>query len=106
MPDHVRGQHVAGELHALKGAIDGAGERLSERGLADAGNAFDQKVSAGENADQREADDVILTANHAAKGLFQFSSFVRNGDSGLGRHCFDSTICFGEGAELPTSWGF
>ena len=90
--DNVGGQHVAGKLHALKGAVDGAGERLSESGLANAGNAFDEQMSAGENTDQREADNVILTANHAAKSLFEFGGFVGNGDSGLGRHCFDSTI--------------
>ena len=34
---HVGGQHVAGELDALKGAVDGAGQRLAERRLADRG---------------------------------------------------------------------
>ena len=86
--EHVGRQHVAGELHALKGAIDGAGERLSERGLADSGNAFDEQVSAGEDADQGEADDVVLAANHAAQSLFEFGSLGRHSDSGLGRHWF------------------
>src|SRR5579859_173870 len=89
---NVGGQHVAGKLHALKGAVDGARERLSERGFANAGNALNQQVSTGENADQREADDVVLAANHTAQGLFEFGGFVRNSDGGLGRHYFDSTI--------------
>ena len=49
-----------------KAAIDGAGQGLAKRGLADAGNAFDEQVSAGEDADQRQADDIVLAANHAA----------------------------------------
>ncbi len=103
--DHVGGQHVAGELHALKGAIDGAGQRLSERGLAHAGNAFNQQVSAGENADQREPNHVVLTANHAAEGGFEFGGFMRNGGNGLGRHSF-SILLFGAArAELRTSCG-
>ena len=72
---HVGRQHVAGKLHALKGAVDGAGESLPQRGLADAGNALDQQVSAGKNADQRQPDNIVLAANHAAQGLFQFSGF-------------------------------
>src|SRR5205807_10238641 len=89
---HVGGQHVAGKLHALKGAIDGAGERLSERGLADSGNAFDQKMSAGENADQREAHHIVLAANHAAQRLFQVGGFVRYGNGSFRRHWMDFTI--------------
>jgi len=75
-------------LYALKSAVDGAGERLAERGFADAGNAFDEQVSAGENADQGEADDVVFTANHAAQGSFKVGSFVRYGDGSFGRHWF------------------
>ena len=90
--EHVGRQHVAGELHALKGAIDGAGERLSQRSLADSGNAFDQQVSAGEDADQREAHDIVFAANHAAQRFFQFGSFVGYGNCGLRRHWMDFTI--------------
>ena len=94
---NIRRQHVAGELHALKGAIDGAGKSLPKRGLANSGNTFDQQVSAGKNADQREANHVVFAANHAAQGLFEFSGFVRNSDGSLGRHCLDSTIGHGKG---------
>src|SRR5579859_185724 len=100
---HVGGEHVAGELHALEGAIDGASERLSESGLADSGNAFDEQVSAGEDADQGEADDIVFAANDAAQGLFQLSGFVRNGDGGLGRHSYRFYYRGAERAELPTS---
>ncbi len=38
-----------------------------------------QQMPTRENADQREADHVVLTANHAAESFFQFGGFVRNG---------------------------
>jgi len=57
-------------------------------------------VSAGENADQREANHVVLAANHAAQRFFEFGGFMGNGDCGLGRHYFDSTI--GRGADGVT----
>ena len=76
---HVGGQQVAGELHALKRAVDGASKRLSESGLADARNAFNEQVPAGEDADQREADDIVFAANDAAQGRFKFSGFMRYG---------------------------
>ena len=38
-PQNIGGKHVAGELHPLKGAIEGPGQGLSQRGLADAGYA-------------------------------------------------------------------
>src|SRR4029077_5536763 len=80
------------ELHPLKRAIDSAGQSLSERGLADSRDSFDEQVSAGEDADQREADNIVLTANHAAQSFFQFDSLGRHSDGDLGRHSFDSTI--------------
>src|SRR5579863_3872644 len=85
---NVGRQQVTGKLHALKSAVDGAGEGLSERGLADSGNALNEQVSAREDADQSEADNVVFAANDAAQGLFEFSSLVGNGGSGLRRHRF------------------
>src|SRR4029077_12762097 len=41
---------------------------------------------------QREADNVVLAANHTAKRLFQFCSSLGYASKGLGRHLFDSTI--------------
>ncbi len=70
---HVRGQHVAGELDALKAAVDGAGERLAERGLADSRDAFDQQMAFGENGNQGEAEDVVLAADDAAQTRFKFA---------------------------------
>jgi len=57
----IRWQHVAGELHPLKSTVDGAGQSLSQRCLTNARNAFDEQVSTGEDADQCEADDIVLS---------------------------------------------
>jgi len=43
---------------------------LSQRGLADSRNAFNEQVSAGKDADQREAHDIVFAANHAAQRFF------------------------------------
>ena len=82
----VRRQHVAGELHPLKAAINGASQSLSQRSLAHARNALNQKVSTRKNADQRQPDDIVLPANHAPQRPFQLFSFVRCGNSNLRRH--------------------
>jgi hypothetical protein len=71
----------------LKGAIDGAGQRLAKRGLADSWNALNQKMSAGKNADQRQPHNLVLAADYAAQGLFQIGGFMRYSDRGLRRHC-------------------
>ena len=71
MPRTSRGQHVAGELNALKAAVEGAGQGLAERGLADAGNAFDQQMALGEDGDQCQAKDLVLAANDTCAGSFR-----------------------------------
>ncbi len=43
-----------------KEQLNDARERLRQRGLADAGDVFDQQVAAREQRDQRELDDVFL----------------------------------------------
>ena len=69
--EHVARQHVAGELEPVEIAVDGAGQRLRERGFADAGDVFDEQVAAREQADHRRAHDVRLAADHVAEGGFQ-----------------------------------
>ena len=63
---HIGGQHVASELNALEAAIDGAGQRLAERGLADSRGTFDQQVALRENGNQSQPQNVILAANDSA----------------------------------------
>ncbi len=56
----VAGQQVRGELHAADRAVDGAGQRLGQRGLADARHVLDQQVALGEQGDQRDAHHLGL----------------------------------------------
>ena len=66
----IGGQHVAGELHSLKAAVEGPGQSLAKSSLADAGNAFDQQVSASQERNQREPDNIVLAANDLARARF------------------------------------
>ncbi|SPF47293.1 hypothetical protein SBA1_730005 [Candidatus Sulfotelmatobacter kueseliae] len=81
--EHVGRQHVAGELHPLKGAVNGPGQSLSERGFADPGNAFNQQVPAGENRHQSQAHHFVAAANHPAQSPFEVLGFVRNSGGDL-----------------------
>ena len=60
--------------------------RLRAAWTYDSGDAFNEQMSAGENADQREADYIVFAANHAAESLFEFGGFVGYGAGGLERH--------------------
>ena len=44
----------------LDRAVDGPGQRLGQRRLADAGHVLDQQVALGEQGDQRDPDDLRL----------------------------------------------
>ena len=54
------GQEVGRALDPAEDAADGAGERLGEQGLADAGDVLDEEVTAGEQRDEREPDRLGL----------------------------------------------
>ena len=65
--DDVRGQQVAGELHALPGEPQHLRERVRERGLADAGHVFDEQVAARQQAGEREAHGLGLAEDDAVE---------------------------------------
>ena len=70
--EHVAGQHVAGELQAVEAAGYRAGQRLRQRGLADAGHVFDEQMAARQQRDQRQADHVALCRESLGHGGFEF----------------------------------
>ena len=72
---HVAGQHVAGELQAVKAAGDRARQRLRQRGLAHAGHVFDEQMAARQQADQRKANHFRLAANRRAERRLERSQF-------------------------------
>ncbi len=65
-PGHVAGQQVGRELDAREAAREGPGQRLGEKGLADAGVVLDDHVPAGEQGDHAGLDHVVLAEDHRA----------------------------------------
>ena len=58
------GQQVGRELDAPHRAVDGAGQRLGELGLADPGHVLDEQVAFGEQDGEPEADGVVLALDN------------------------------------------
>ena len=83
-PEHVARQQVARELDASQLAADRLGKSARERRLADAGDVFDEDVTAREERDQRELDRVGLALEgllHSGAKLLQHGrSLARDGD--------------------------
>jgi len=82
----VAGQQIAGELDAMEAAIDGAGERMGQRGFADSGDIFNEEVSAGEQADQGQADYFGLAADGQTERRLERVQGGRRAQDGLPRH--------------------
>ena len=66
--DDVRGQQVAGELHALPGEAEHLRQRVRQRGLADAGHVLDEQVAARQQAGECQAHGLGLAEDHAVQG--------------------------------------
>ena len=58
--EHVAREEVACKLHAFQVAANGFGHGARERGLADTRDVLDQQVSASEQGDESELDDLGL----------------------------------------------
>jgi len=69
--DHVRGQHVGGELDALEAGADGAGEGRGQRGLAHPGHVLDEDVAAGEQTHHGQPHGLGLAHEGAAHVGFE-----------------------------------
>ena len=71
---HVARQQVGGELDAVERAVDGAGERLREHRLADAGHVLDEQVALGQEHGEGGRDRLALARDdgldvlHDARG--------------------------------------
>ena len=61
--DKVGGQQVRSELHALPRAIDRRCERLGQTGLANAWHVFDEQVTFGQQAHDRQFDCITLAVD-------------------------------------------
>ena len=62
---HVAGQQIRRELQPADRAVDRAGERLGELGLADARHVLDQQVPLGQQHGQAQPHDFGLAFDHA-----------------------------------------
>ncbi len=65
---------------------------MGQSGLADAGDAFDQEMSASQHRNQRQADDVILAADDFLELIFQAGGPMRRGNHAFQGHGGDSTM--------------
>jgi hypothetical protein len=77
--EHVARKQIRSELNALEGAMKGFGERLRQRGLADAGNVFNEQVAAGKERDQRKLNGFFLAKDGARDGALQLGDDLRGG---------------------------
>jgi hypothetical protein len=79
----VGGHEVGGELDARELQVEGLGKRADEEGFADAGNAFEQNVTAAEEAGEHAFDDFALadddSADLLAHGFKIFAECVGGG---------------------------
>jgi hypothetical protein len=82
-PENIAGQKIGSELNALESAMEGARKSLGKSGLANAGNVFDEQMSAGEKGDEGELDDIFFAENGAGNGALELRYDMRGG----GRHC-------------------
>ena len=87
----VHGHQVGGELDAGEGEGHGLGEFADEQGFGEAGDAHEEGVTAGEEADAELLDDVILAdddpAEFGGEAGVSGAEFVDGGDVVCGEGC-------------------
>ena len=64
--DDVRRDEVGSELHAPEGAAEHLGDGLDRQGLRKAGDALDQQVAAGQQADEHALEHLVLPGDDPA----------------------------------------
>src|SRR5256886_17281875 len=92
---HIARQQIRSELNALKAAMKRFGESLRQRGLAHAGNVFDEQMAAREKRDQRQLDGVFLAEDGARDGALELRDdlsgggwhLVRSEERRVGKEC-------------------
>src|SRR5882762_1501464 len=77
--ENIAGEQIRRELDTLKAAMEGFCERLSESGLADAGDVFDEQMAAREQGDERELDGVFLAIDGARDGALELRDDLGGG---------------------------
>jgi hypothetical protein len=97
----VGGQQVGRELDPSPRATDGTGDRLRQGRLAHAGDVLDQEMALREQADEPEADRLLLAPDHLLDvGEHCVEEPVERGMTGRGRRLH------GDGELLASEGGF
>ena len=74
--DDVRGHQVGRELDAVELQMQRLGQGADQAGLAEAGDALEQDVPVGQQADDRPVDDFFLAHDHLADLAAQAAAAV------------------------------
>jgi len=74
--DNVGRHQVRRELDAREFETQRFGQRADEQGLAEAGHAFEQRVSASEEACEHALDDLLLPDDHLADFVAQLLELI------------------------------
>ena len=83
----IGGQHVGGELEAAEPGVDSGGEGFDGEGFGQAGNALEQDMAIGEEADEETFDKVFL----ADDDLVEFGEQGVDEGAGLAHLIVDGT---------------
>ena len=90
--DDVGGHQIGRELDAGVAQAQGAREGAQQRGLAEAGDAFQQHVAGREQADQNAIDDALLADDDFGDFVADLVEFGdRRARGGFNGHEFDSS---------------
>jgi hypothetical protein len=82
----VAGEEVGGELDAAGGEAEGFGETFDEFGFAEAWEALEEEVAAGEETSEGEADQFFFAEEDGFEGATQpRQRFCGGGDIGFAR---------------------
>src|SRR5262249_54604642 len=82
--EQVAGQQVGGELDAVEGTVEAAGQGLGQQRLADARDVLDEQVPLAEQGDEGHADDFRLAEEDAGDVVLQALQRRSGADSGYG----------------------
>ena len=86
--EDVGGEEVDGELDATEVEVEGFRDRVDQKGLSEAGHAFQQEVAGGEEGDDGSFNDDVLSDHDFADALADVVKI--SGDSlwrgGIGAH--------------------
>ena len=83
--DQIRRQQIGRELQTLKTGLDAGGQRFDGERFGQAGNAFEQDMAIGQQAEKQPIDQIFLSDNDMAdlfaqrrNPLTQFLNLLRN----------------------------